>query len=69
MGNNYYYWLAKPLISYGEKASEVILEIINKQTVTIAVQAEKEITKLGEKYYLSKKPVEPVIFLQLLTIG
>lgn len=48
-----------------KKASNVILEIIKKQTENIAAQADKEITKLGEKYYLPKKPVEPVIFLTL----
>jgi len=48
-----------------KNASQVILEIVNKQTETIAAQAEKEITKLGEKYYLPKKPVEPVIFLTI----
>lgn len=48
-----------------KKASQVILEIANKQTENIAAQADKEITKLGEKYYLPKKPVEPVIFLTL----
>jgi small-conductance mechanosensitive channel len=48
-----------------KKASNIILEIVNKQTENIAAQADKEITKLGEKYYLPKKPVEPVIFLTL----
>jgi len=47
------------------KASDIILEIVNKQTENIATQADKEITKLGEKYYLPKKPVDPVIFLTL----
>ena len=47
------------------KASDIILEIVKKQTENIAAQADKEITKLGEKYYLPKKPVEPVIFLTL----
>ena len=28
-------------------------------------QADKEIGKLGEKYYFSKKPVEPVIFFTI----
>ena len=41
------------------------MEIVKKQTENIAAQADKEITKLGEKYYLPKKPVEPVIFLTL----
>jgi len=48
-----------------KKASDIILEIVTKQTENVAVVADKEITKLGEKYYLPKKPVEPVIFLTL----
>ncbi len=41
------------------------MEIVKKQTENIATQADREITKLGEKYYLPKKPVEPVIFFTL----
>jgi len=48
-----------------KKASEKILEIVNNETKNIAIHADKEITKLGEKYYLPKKPVEPVVFLTL----
>jgi len=48
-----------------KKTSDMILEIVKKQTEIIATQADKEITKLGEKYYLPKKPVEPVVFLTL----
>jgi small-conductance mechanosensitive channel len=48
-----------------KKASDIILNIVKKQTENIATQADKEITKLGEKYYLPKKPVDPVIFLTL----
>jgi len=48
-----------------KKASEIFLEIVKKQTEKISEKADKEITKLGEKYYLPKKPVEPVIFLTL----
>lgn len=48
-----------------KKASNIILDIVKKETENIAAQADKEITKLGEKYYLPKKPVEPVIFLTL----
>ena len=35
------------------------------ETQKIAEQADIEITKLGEKYYLPSKPVEPVIFITL----
>jgi small-conductance mechanosensitive channel len=48
-----------------KKASDLILEIVKKETENIAIKADKEITKLGEKYYLPKKPVDPVIFLTL----
>jgi len=47
------------------KASDIILEIVKKETKDIAIKAGKEITKLGEKYYLPKKPVDPIIFLTL----
>jgi len=48
-----------------KKANKIIFDIVNKETAIIADQADKEITKLGEKYYLSKKPVEPVIFFTI----
>jgi len=48
-----------------KKANKIIFDIVKKETEKIEEQADKEISKLGEKYYLSKKPVEPVIFLTI----
>ena len=48
-----------------KKAHEKIYNIVKKETEITAKQAEEEIGKLGEKYYLSKKPVEPVIFFTI----
>jgi len=48
-----------------KKAHKKIYDIVKKETEIIAEQADKEIGKLGEKYYLSKKPVEPVIFFTI----
>ena len=48
-----------------KKAHTKIYNIVKKETEIIAEQADKEISKLGEKYYLSKKPVEPVIFFTI----
>ena len=42
-----------------------ILNIVKNETQTLTDQAEKGISKLGEKYYLIKKDVEPNIFLTL----
>ena len=47
------------------KASESILGLIKNETADIVEKADKEITRLGEKYYLPKKPVEPSIFITL----
>lgn len=48
-----------------KEAIKTILHIVKTETEIIATRAEKEISKLGEKYYFPKKPVEPVIFLTL----
>lgn len=47
------------------KASESILKIVTSETLENAEKADKEITRLGEKYYLPKKPVDPVVFITL----
>jgi len=47
------------------KASESILKIVINETAENAEKADKEITRLGEKYYLPKKPVDPVVFITL----
>jgi len=48
-----------------KKAHEQFCYIVKKETEQFAKQADKEINRLGEKYYLPKKPVEPVIFLSI----
>jgi len=48
-----------------KEAYNIILSIVKKETENITDQAEKEISKLEEKYYLHKRDVEPAIFLTL----
>lgn len=48
-----------------KKAIKKILGIVKKETATMIGPAQKEISKLEEKYYLGKRAVEPVIFLKL----
>jgi small-conductance mechanosensitive channel len=42
-----------------------ILRVVEDETKAMTAQAEKEISKLGERFFLHKKVVEPAIFLQL----
>jgi small-conductance mechanosensitive channel len=48
-----------------QKSSYKLLDIVKNETSDIAEKADKEISRLGEKYYLPKKPVDPVVFLNL----
>lgn len=48
-----------------KKAINRILQIVNKETKSMTVKAEKEISQIEEKYYLSKKVIEPGIYLTL----
>jgi small-conductance mechanosensitive channel len=53
-------------ISYGsdwERAREIILSIVKRETGDITKQAEQEIDRLGEKYYFPKRVVEPSVYL------
>jgi len=53
-------------ISYSsdwKKAHDKILEIVMRETKQIVEQANFEISKLEEKYYLDKRPAEPAIYL------
>jgi small-conductance mechanosensitive channel len=47
------------------EAASTIRRIIAAETKTMADEAEKEILKLGEKYYLTIRAVEPEIYLTL----
>lgn len=46
-----------------QKAKEVILDIVTHETADIVMQAEAEIEKIGENYYLPKRMVEPAVYL------
>jgi len=46
-----------------KEAISKILTIVKKETENITDQAEKEISQIREKYYLSERRVEPQIFL------
>jgi small-conductance mechanosensitive channel len=48
-----------------KEAVTTIQRIVGEETKKMAEQAEKEILKLGEKYYLTIKAVEPEIYLTL----
>jgi len=48
-----------------KEAAKKILEIVDKQTRNTTEQAEKEIQKIEEKYYLPRKTIEPAIFMTL----
>ena len=46
-----------------KKAIETIHKIVKKETSSTTKQVETEISKLEEKYYLSKRNIEPAIFI------
>jgi small-conductance mechanosensitive channel len=48
-----------------QEAVTTIRRIVGTETKTMAEEAEKEILKLGEKYYLTIRTVEPDIYLTL----
>jgi small-conductance mechanosensitive channel len=48
-----------------QEAAATIRRIVAAETKTMADEAEKEILKLGEKYYLTIRAVEPEIYLTL----
>ncbi|HII77197.1 MAG TPA: mechanosensitive ion channel [Methanolinea sp.] len=47
------------------KARDIILSILKRETDTMTEQAEIEIERIGEKYFLPRKVVEPSIYLSL----
>ncbi len=47
------------------KARDIILSILKRETDTMTEQAEVEIERIGEKYFLPRKVVEPSIYLSL----
>ena len=46
-----------------KKAKEIILEIVRRETSGIVTEAETEIDRIGEKYYLPKNVVEPALYI------
>lgn len=55
-------------ITYGSdwrKASSILTDIANKETRATAQKAQKEISKIQEKYYLSGREVDPKVFMVL----
>ncbi|MFY9800827.1 MAG: mechanosensitive ion channel family protein, partial [Methanoregula sp.] len=46
-------------------AKDIILGIIKKETASMTKQAEAEIDRIGEKYYLPKKVVDPSAYISL----
>lgn len=42
-----------------------IMEIVKKETGEMTEQAENEVERLGEKYYLPKKVTEPAVYVKL----
>jgi len=48
-----------------KQAYDKILRIVRKETKEITPKAEKEISKLGEKYFMTSKSIEPAIYLTL----
>jgi small-conductance mechanosensitive channel len=53
-------------ITYGsswKKAVEIIETIVQEGTAGVTEQVEREISRLEEKYYLSKRNIEPMVFV------
>jgi small-conductance mechanosensitive channel len=53
-------------VAYGsdwERAREIILSIVKRETEDVTRQAEKEIDRLGEKYYFPRRVVEPSVYI------
>lgn len=46
-------------------AKDLILDIVKKETASMTQQADAEIERIGEKYYLPKKVVEPSAYISL----
>jgi hypothetical protein len=44
---------------------EPIMEILKKESSALTDKATKEIARIGEKYYLPKKDVEPMVYVEM----
>ena len=47
------------------RAKDIILSILQKETDAMTAQAEEEIERIGEKYFLPRKVVEPSVYVSL----
>jgi|WetSurMetagenome_2_1015567.scaffolds.fasta_scaffold90254_1 small-conductance mechanosensitive channel len=47
------------------RAKEIVLSILKQETGAMTAQAELEIERIGERYYLPKKVVEPSVYITL----
>ncbi len=55
-------------ITYGsdwQQAVSLFLDIVRRETAVTAGRAEREIERIGERYYLPKRDVEPSVYLTL----
>jgi small-conductance mechanosensitive channel len=55
-------------ITYGsdwQRAVSLFLDIVRRETAVTAGRAEREIERIGERYYLPKREVEPSVYLTL----
>lgn len=48
-----------------QKAMEIIRQVVASETAPLIEQAEKVLSKMGEKYYTSEREIDPTIFLTL----
>ena len=46
-------------------ASKLITDIVKKETETISKAAQKDIARIQEKYFLTKRAVDPTIFIKI----
>jgi len=46
-------------------ASKIMVDLVSKETKTQAEKARKDLKHVQEKYYLSKREVEPAVFTRL----
>jgi small-conductance mechanosensitive channel len=47
------------------RAREIVLSILKMETAAMTAQAELEIERLGQRYYLPRKVVEPSVYIAL----
>jgi small-conductance mechanosensitive channel len=55
-------------ITYGsdwQRAVSLFLDIVRRETAATSGRAEREIERIGERYYLPKREVEPSVYLTL----